>query len=149
MASSGEGWIVYSWIMLLVAGTLAIIEGIVALSRSSFFTATGAHYVVSSLNTWGWVQLVVGIVAVLAGLSVVRGGAFGRWAGITVAAVSIVVQLFWVPIVPFWALTILFLDSLVIYGLAVYGGQRQALERAGSEPSVRIASESDREHRAA
>lgn len=149
MADAGEGWIVYSWIMLLVAGTLAIIEGIVALSRSSFFTATGAHYVVSSLNTWGWVQLVVGILAVLAGMSVIRGGAFGRWAGIGIAALSIVVQLFWVPIVPFWALTILFLDSLVIYGLAVYGGRSAALERAGSEPSVRIASEGKSEDRAA
>ncbi len=142
MDERGEGWIVYSWIMLLVAGTLAIIEGIVALSRSSFFTASGSHYVVSSLHTWGWVQLILGIVAVLAGLSVIVGGAFGRWAGVIVAAASIIVQVFWVPIVPFWALTLMFLSALVIYGLAVYGGRRRvALGVAGSE--------TERERRAA
>ena len=143
MEDRGEGWILYSCIVLLVAGGLAILEGIVALSRSSFFTATGAHYVVSSLSTWGWVELIVGIVAVLAGLSVIRGGAFGRWAGILLAATSIFAQMFWVPIVPFWALTIMFLDALVIYGLAVYGGRRRVLDTAASE------SESERRIRAA
>jgi len=126
MEERGEGWIVYSWIVLLIAGGLGILEGIVALSRASFFTASGSHYVVSSLRTWGWIELIVGIVAVLAGFSVIRGGAFGRWAGITVAAISIFAQMFWVPIVPFWALTVMFLDALVIYGLAVYGGRRAA-----------------------
>ena len=64
------------------------------------------------------------------GASVIRGGAFGRWAGIIIAAVSIFAQMFWVPIVPFWAFTVMLLDALVIYGLAVYGGQRKAVEVA-------------------
>jgi len=139
----GAGWITFSWIVLVIGGGLAILEGIVALSRASFFTAVGSHYVASSLRTWGWIELIVGIVAVLAGISVYRGGAFGRWAGITVAAVSIFAQMFWVPIVPFWALTVMFVDVLVIYGLSVYGGARKAAEAAVPE------SERDRGIRAA
>jgi len=133
MEERGEGWIVYSWIVLLIAGGLGILEGIVALSRASFFTATGSHYVAGNLRTWGWIELIVGIVAVLAAFSVIRGGAFGRWAGIAIAAGSIFVQMFWVPIVPFWALTVIFLDSLVIYGLAVYGGRRATVGVARTE----------------
>lgn len=144
MDERGAGWILYSWMMLLVAGSFAIIEGIVALSRSSFFTAFGSYYVVGSLNTWGWVQLILGIAAVAAAFSVMSGGAFGRWFGIIVGAVAVVLQLFWVPIVPFWALTIMVLAGLVVYGLAVYGGRRAAtLTVAGSE------SERERERRAA
>ncbi len=143
MDDRGEGWILYSWLILVIGGGLAILEGIVALSRASFFTASGAHYVAGSLRTWGWVELIVGIVAVLAGMSVVRGGAFGRWAGIIVAGVSLFAQMFWVPIVPFWALTVMFLDVLVIYGLAVYGGRIKAQVRAVSE------SEQERNIRAA
>lgn len=119
----GEGWVLFAWIMLLVAGVMAVINGIVALSRASFFTAYGAHYVMSSLSTWGWVALIIGIVSIAAAVSVWRGGAFGRWAGITIAGISVIVQLSWIPIVPFWALFIMFLDILVIYGLAVYGGR--------------------------
>ncbi len=121
----GEGWIMFAWIMLLVAGVMGVIDGIVALSRSSFFTTVGAHYVASNLTTWGWIALIIGIVEIVAAFSVIRGGEFGRWAGIIIAAVSMFIWLFWIPIVPFWALFIMFLDMLVIYGLAVYGGQRR------------------------
>jgi hypothetical protein len=120
----GEGWILFAWLILLTAGVLSLIDGIVALSRSSFFDSYGAHYVASNLTAWGWVALILGIVMILAAFSVWRGGVFGRWAGITIAAVSLILWLFWIPIVPFWALFIMFLDVLVIYGLAVYGGQK-------------------------
>lgn len=122
----GEGWITFAWIMLIVAGTFAIIDGIIAISRSSFFTATGAHYVISNLNAWGWFQLIIGILAVLAAYSVIRGGAFGRWSGIILAGIQLLVQIGWIPITPFWALTIIVLDMLVIYALAVYGGRGEA-----------------------
>lgn len=120
----GEGWIVFAWFMLLIAGVMGIIDGIVALSRSSFFDDIGAHYVASDLTTWGWIILIVGIVEIVAAISVWRGGAFGRWTGITVAGISVILWLFWIPIVPFWALTVMLLDVLVIYALAVYGGER-------------------------
>ncbi len=121
----GEGWIVFAWIMLFVAGVMGVIDGIMALSQSSFFTAYGAHYVASNLKTWGWVALIIGIVEIAAAFSVMRGGNFGRWTGIIIAALSMFIWLFWIPIVPFWALLIMLLDVLVIYGLAVYGGERR------------------------
>lgn len=119
----GEGWVLFAWLMLLVAGLMSIIDGIVALSQSSFFERYGAEYVAGDLTTWGWVVLIVGIVEIAAAVSVWRGGSFGRWAGMIIAGLSVLVWLFWIPIVPFWALFVMFLDVLVIYGLAVYGGQ--------------------------
>ena len=123
----GLGWILFAWLMLLVAGVLSIIDGIAALSQASFFHDYGAHYVAGNLTTWGWVILIVGIVEIIAAVSVWRGGNFGRWIGILVAAISLILTLFWIPIVPFWALMIMFMDVLVIYGLAVYGGQHESV----------------------
>ena len=119
----GEGWILFAWVMLLVAGIMSIIDGIVALSQSSFFHDVGAHYVASNLTTWGWIVLILGIVELIAAASVWRGGSFGRWVGILIASISLIIWLFWIPIVPFWALFIMLLDVLVIYALAIYGGQ--------------------------
>jgi hypothetical protein len=113
--------------MLLVGGVMAIIDGIVALSQSSFFTDYGAHYIAGSLTAWGWVALIMGILAIAAAVSVARGGIFGQWFGIIVASVSAIVQLTWIPIVPFWALFVMLLDVLVTYALAVYGGQEDAV----------------------
>ena len=44
------------------------------------------------------------------------------------AIVSLIVWLSWIPIYPFWALTVMVLDVLVIWALAVYGGD--ALDNA-------------------
>jgi len=120
--NKGTGWIMYAWIVLIVLGVWNIIEGIVAISRSSFFTATGAHYVYSDLRTWGWIILIWGILEVLAAGSVWRGGQWGRWFGIFVASIAIILQFLALPIYPFWALISIFMFSLVLYGLAAYGG---------------------------
>src|SRR5258708_5144182 len=76
------GWWVFAGILLVIAGTLNIIWGIVAIAESQFFTATGAHYVFSDLKTWGWITLILGVLESLAGFSLFAGSSFGRWFGI-------------------------------------------------------------------
>jgi len=125
MDDRGAGWIMYAWLCLVVVGCWNIIEGIVALSRSKFFTAEGSRYVISDLRTWGWIVLIWGVVELLAAGSVWRGGQFGRWFGIIVASLGIIVQFFWFPLYPFWALTLMILYFLVLYGLAAYGGTHE------------------------
>lgn len=127
MNDKGAGWIAYAWIVLIVLGVWNIIEGIVAISRSQFFTATGAHYVYSDLKTWGWIILILGILEVLAAGSVLRGGQWGRWFGIFVAGIAIILQFLALPIYPFWALISIFMFALVLYGLVAYGGTGQSL----------------------
>jgi hypothetical protein len=119
----GLGWILFAWTMLLVAGLMRIINGIAALTRPAFFHGAGAHYIFSDLKVWGWVALVVGVIEIAAAVGVWRGSQFGRVAGIAVAAIALVVWMFWVPIVPFWAIVLMVMDVLIIYGLALYGGQ--------------------------
>ena len=69
--------------------------------------------------------LIVGMGEIATAVSVWLGGSFGHWVSILVASITMVAWLSWIPIMPFWALFVMFLDVLVIYGLAVYGGQRQ------------------------
>jgi len=119
----GLGWILFAWLMLLVAGVISVIDGISALAYSAFFADYGARFVAGNIRIWGWIALVMGIVEIVAAISVWRGGEFGRVAGIVIAAFSIFVQLFWIPIVPLWALISMVLAILVIYGLTVHGGR--------------------------
>ena len=121
--NKGLGWIMFAWIMLLTAGIMNIINGIVALGNTSFWTDYGAVYVYGDLRTWGWILLVWGIVLCFAAASVWRGGGFGRWIGIFAAAINMFLQMLFIPAYPFWALFVMVLDVLVIYGLTVYGGE--------------------------
>jgi hypothetical protein len=119
----GAGWIVFAAIMLVVAGVLGLIDGIVAVSKSSFYVA-GAHFVFSDLNTWGWIVMVVGALTLVSGLYVLSGSEWARWFGIAVAGLQAVAQLLMIQAYPFWSLCVFAIDLLVIYALAVYGGKR-------------------------
>jgi hypothetical protein len=112
------GWWIFAGIVLTLAGVLNVIWGVVAISESHFFTATGAHYVFSGLNTWGWITLIVGVVQIVAGLSLFAGGEFGRWFGIFAAGLAAIGALLDIRVLPFWSICVFALSVIVIYELA-------------------------------
>jgi hypothetical protein len=120
----GTGWLSFAAIMLGLAGIFGLIDGIVAVSKSSFYVAS-AHYVFSDLNTWGWILIVVGAVTLCAAFAILSRSQVARWTGITVAGLQALAQLMMIQAYPFWSLCIFAIDLLVIYGLAVYGGRRE------------------------
>jgi hypothetical protein len=116
----GAGSAVFSSILLMVAGTVNMIYGIAAISDSKFFVNENT-YVFSNLNTWGWITLLLGVLAIVAGVSVVRGGVFGRLVGIVVASITAVGALLSVGgAYPFWSLGVFAICVVVVHGLAVY-----------------------------
>lgn len=118
----GSGWILFAGIMILIAGILNIIWGIAAIDQSQFFVQD-TEFIFSSLKTWGWIVLILGILEVLAAFSIWRGGVFGAVFGIFAASLSAIGALLSIPAYPFWSLAIFAVDVLVIYGLAAYGAR--------------------------
>ena len=123
----GGGWVMFAGIMLMVGATLNIIWGIAAVAGSGFFVVGADYILITNLSTWGWIAIGFGTLEFLAALSVWRGGGFGRWFGIFVAALALVGALMSMPAYPFWSLTLVAIDVLVIYGLAAYGGKPELL----------------------
>ncbi len=123
-AQQGSGWILFAGIMILIAGILNIIWGIAAIDNSTFFVED-ERFIFSSLNTWGWIILIIGVIEVFAAFSIWRGGAFGAIIGIFAASLSAIGALLSIPAYPFWSLAIFAVDVLVIYGLAAYGARGQ------------------------
>lgn len=118
----GTAWIQFAAILFAIEGILNAIWGIAALSRSTFFVLN-ARYVISDLHTWGWIVLGFAALQGLAAMSIMRGGQFGRWTGIAIAALAIVVGMLTMPASPFWSLALIAVYVLVIHALAVYGGK--------------------------
>ncbi|HMJ04364.1 MAG TPA: hypothetical protein VK506_15595 [Conexibacter sp.] len=118
----GSGWILFAGIMILIAGILNVIWGIAAIDNSTFFVED-ERFIFSSLNTWGWITLILGVIQVLAAFSIWRGGAFGAVFGIFAASLSAIGALLALPAYPFWSLAIFAIDVLIIYGLAAYGAR--------------------------
>ena len=123
----GASWVLFAGIMLFLVGVLNIIWGIAAIGESRFFVAD-AQFVLSGLNTWGWIILFLGVVQIFAAYSIWRGGETGRWFGIAVAALNAIGALMSISAYPFWGLAVFILDVLVIYGLANYGGDPRIVD---------------------
>jgi hypothetical protein len=117
----GMGRAAFVAILLLIAGTLNIIYGIAAISDAHFYAGNTA-YVFSSLHTWGWITVILGIVEMAAGFSLWGGNAFGRVIGIFAASLGAIGALLSVGgAYPFWSLGIFALCVICIHGLVVYG----------------------------
>ena len=122
MEVRGEGRAAFAAILLLIAGTLNVIYGIAAISEAHFFTDAGSHYVFSSLNTWGWITVLLGVLELTGGFSLLSGNTYGRVIGIAAASLGAIGSLLAVSgAYPFWSLGVFALCVIVIHGLVVYG----------------------------
>jgi hypothetical protein len=117
----GMGRAMFVAILLLIAGTLNVIYGIAAISNAHFYAGNTA-YVFSSLHTWGWITVILGVIEIIAGFSLFSGNAFGRVVGIFAASLGAIGALLSVGgAYPFWSLGIFAICVICIHGLVVYG----------------------------
>ena len=112
------GWWIFAGILLLIAGTLNIIWGIVGIANRNSLRRLGARYVFSDLKTWGWITLILGVLELCAGFSLFVGGSYGRWFGIFAAALVAIGSLLDIRVLPFWSICVFALSVIVIYQLA-------------------------------
>jgi hypothetical protein len=122
---SGSGWVAFAGVMLLIVGLMNIVYGVAAIDNANFYVQD-VNYVISDLNTWGWVLVVIGAIQCLVAFGIWARNQFARWLGVFAASVNAVVQLIFLPAYPFLALALFTLDLLVVYGLIAYGGRRTA-----------------------
>ena len=119
----GAGWLVFAGIMVLIAGTLNCIWGIAAIDGSTFFVED-SKFIIEDLNTMGWIVLGIGVLQLIAALSIWAGGEFGRWIGIVGASLGALGALLSIPGFPLWSVCVFSLNVLVVYGLTAYGGRQ-------------------------
>jgi uncharacterized membrane protein HdeD (DUF308 family) len=132
----GEGWIAFAGIVLILAGFLNFVWGIAAIDDSSFFTDEGRYVIFDDLNTWGWFILIVGVLQMIAAVSIWQRHAFGQVFGIFSASVNILILLFTVNAYPFAAFMLFIIDLLVIYALTAYGGPDRARDDRATDQTM-------------
>jgi hypothetical protein len=121
--AKGEGWLTYAGILLFIGGVLNAIWGVAAIDASRFFVA-GADYVISDLQLWGWVALIAGVAFMLTSVGVFRRSHVAMWAGIVLATVNTITQMLSIDAYPLWALAVVTLNVLAVYGLVAHGIRR-------------------------
>jgi len=118
--------VTFAGVLLIIAGALNVIYGIAAISEAHFFTDADTHFVLSGLNTWGWITVILGVIELTGGFSLLSGNAYGRVIGVIAASFGAIGSLLGVAgAYPFWSLGVFALCVIVLHGLIVYGEPEQ------------------------
>ncbi len=116
---AGTGWIGFAGVMLIIVGLLDVVDGLWALDRAD--TKINGLLYADKLGGWGWFYLILGIILVLAGIGVFYRSQLARWVGVILASIAVVTNMLWIFVFPITSLVVMFLATLVVYGLVVYG----------------------------
>jgi hypothetical protein len=69
------------------------------------------------LTVWGWFWLILGIAQLITGVFILLRNPLGLWFGATLAATSAMLTMLAMFVFPLWAIAVLAIDFLVLYGL--------------------------------
>jgi hypothetical protein len=108
-ADTAPSWITFAGMILGLVAVMNLIYGIAAIGDSTFFVGD-TKFVLSNLDFWGWILILVAIVQGSAAIGVFARTQVACWAGVAITFVAISIMAF-------------FVDVIVIWGLLMYGGR--------------------------
>jgi len=120
-SAAGAGWVFFAAIMMIILGIFGALEGLASIIKSGFYHVPPNYYINLDAKGWGWIHLIIGIIVVLAGLSLFRGSTWARVVGIIMASISAISNFLFIPFYPIWALLIIAINIFVIWALAAHG----------------------------
>jgi hypothetical protein len=115
----GRGWITFAALMLIVAGTMDILNGWWALDAQD--TAIDAVFWNDNIEAWGWFYIIVGAGLLVTGIYVFRRAAWAAMVGTIAGCVGAVLNIFWIFRYPFASVILITLNVLVAHALTTYG----------------------------
>lgn len=115
------GWTTFAALMMIMMGFWHGMAGLVALLENEFYVV-GSEYVFQfDVTTWGWVHLILGVLILLAGISLFSGAVWARTIGVILAVVSALAAFAWIPYYPIWGILIAAAAVFVIWALTAHG----------------------------
>ncbi|OLZ70433.1 hypothetical protein AV521_14990 [Streptomyces sp. IMTB 2501] len=114
-----SGLTAFGAVLLVLAGILNIFRGIMAIAQDDVFLVTRGYVFRFDLTGWGWVHLVLGVVALLVGLGLFRGDLWARVCGVAIASLIIVANFLSLPYYPVWSIVLIAFSGFIIWALCV------------------------------
>jgi hypothetical protein len=111
------GLVTFAAVMMFVAAGFMTIAAITEWSNSVWLYQRNYSVASSQLVFWGFVDISIAILSAIGGYLAVTGHRLGQVLGCTFAGISLVRWLFYIPADPWLAVSIIAIDSLVIYAL--------------------------------
>lgn len=115
-----HGIVVFAGVAMIVGGAFQALEGLAGIVKDQWLVVLPNYIYAFDLTVWGVIHLLVGLALLVIGIALLRGQTWGRVAGLIAAVVSAILNFVWLPFAPWWAVTIIVVDFLIIWALASY-----------------------------
>jgi hypothetical protein len=115
------GFILFAGIMMIMSGIFQAVSGLIGIFQDQFYVATREYLFRFDATTWGWINLVIGVVVAFAGWGLLSGRTWARVVAITLAVLSAIANFLFIPYYPIWALIVITLDVFVIWAVTAHG----------------------------
>jgi hypothetical protein len=113
-----SGWITFAGVMALLAGGYNTLSGIAALTDDDTVASQAKEVLYGiDLTAWGWFWLIVGLLQILTGVLIFQRNRWGLWLGVAFASLSGLMTVIVMFVFPLWAIAVLTIDFLVLFGL--------------------------------
>ena len=117
-SGSWTGWVVFASIMLMINGSINVVQGLVALLQDDYFLVpNGDELLLTDFTGWGIAMLLWGALLALGGFGLFSGQSWARWFAIFVASLGILLQIAFLNTFPIWSVVIIGLDVVIIFAL--------------------------------
>ncbi|HSX53632.1 MAG TPA: hypothetical protein VLF90_04735 [Patescibacteria group bacterium] len=121
--SKGVGWIFFAGIMMIMSGFFQVLAGLTSLLRPTWYAVTSSNLLVFNYPAWGWIDLAIGFLVLMAGFSVLHGSTWARIVGVVLAVLSAIGALAFISAYPIWSVIVITIDVVVIHALVVHGAE--------------------------
>ena len=115
----------FAGVLLVLIAAFQIVDGIAAIANDTVFVR-GLDYIWKfDVTAWGWIHLIIGLVALGAGIGILMAQTWGRLVGILIAGISALSNFMFMPYYPLWALVLIAFDLFIIWSLSTVRGARR------------------------
>jgi hypothetical protein len=112
------GVLTFATVVMFVVAGLEALSALLAFAGTGWWVTEAGNLVYANFVFWGIVDLIIALIALYAGIDLLRGGAFGLMMGYLFAIVGAIRWLFVIPAAPVLAVVVVALCVMVAYGLA-------------------------------
>jgi hypothetical protein len=124
-ATHRPGVLTFAAIVMFVVAGFEALTALLAFAGTGWWVTSMGDLVYANFVVWGIVDLIIALIALYAGIDLLRGGAFGQGMGYLFAIVGAIRWLFVIPAAPVLAVVVIALCVMVVYALATHSDYSQ------------------------
>jgi hypothetical protein len=114
------GMFTFAAVMMFLLAGFEALSAILAFAGTGWWVTEMGNLVYANFVFWGILDLLIALIALYAGIDILRGGTFGVVMGFLFASFGLVRWLFVIPAAPILSVVVIALCVMVIYGLATH-----------------------------